>query len=969
MTDSPSNHGPAELVHDASAPQQHPLIIAIASSSARAIERLLPELPLGRGMAFLLVTPSHAPALEQESLREQTSLRLVKARHELPIEPDHVYLVPPEQRVGVRAHTLIVTTLDGEPVLPIDYLFRSLAEEHGDRAAAILLTGINGDGSVGAVELKAAGALVILQAPANASEASLPEHQLLAKSADLVVPLQAVVSALIHYFQPAREGGPVGAVAAKLNEESLGTILRRVEENTGHDFARYKRSTLGRRIQRRMRLHGLGEARHYLELLEARPAEAELLFNEMLIGVTNFFRDPESYKSLESALADYLARLPSSQDLRVWVSACSTGEEAYSIAILLHECVQRSNRNRAVKIFATDVDPKAVDFARIGRYPRGIQAYVSAERLERFFVQEDDTYRINKETRETIVFAPHNVIRDPPFTHVDLLSCRNLLIYLEPELQQQVLGLFEYALEPGGLLLLGGSESLGALHSAFEPLDKRAKLFFHRGTRPRRAMTLPMEPIAWGERAGRRDGRSSQRSDMRPPALSVPNQLLMAEFVPPSAIVGPSGELAYLHGRTGLFLEPPVGEPSTNVFDMAREGLKLELPAAVRSAHHAQQTVVRRGLQVRTNGSFEAVTVVVKPLNEPETMRGLLLVTFQLEAQAGGGPLPRAQESSNLEEEVQYVRSTMQGMVEDLQASNEELKSMNEELQSTNEEVQSTNEELSTSREELQSLNEELQTLNEELAQRNSMLSQSNDDMQNLLSSVQVATVFVDSELNVKRFTAPARQVFHLRDSDIGRPVSDLVVNLDYRTLVEDAHEVLRSLVFREREVQTTEGEWRLMRILPYRTANNIIDGLIITVTDVQRLKQAQRQAEDAQSLLQDLLASMPMPVVLLNDALEIVFFSVEFARRFGTTRTDLDGRTLPELGSSWGHPRIQEQFALLARGEPCAPFRLEGSLGGSVPLDVLVHPRRLRGAHAAARYVVLFQEMPDRLPEPINVG
>jgi two-component system CheB/CheR fusion protein len=560
------------------------------------------------------------------------------------------------------------------------------------------------------------------------------------------------------------------------------------------------------------------------------------------------------------------------------------------------------------------------------------------------------------------------VTSDPPFTHVDLLSCRNLLIYLEPELQQQVLQVFEYALEPRGLLLLGSSESLGALEGAFEPLEKKSKLFVHRETHARRLFALPLD-APWGERHMSREERLSARSGTRHSPSSTAEQVLMNEFVPPSAIIAPSGELAYIYGRTGRFLEPAVGEPSNNIFDMAREGLRLELPAAVRASHHSKPVVVRRGLSVRTNGSYESVTLTIKPLQEPDTLRGLLLVTFDVEdGPADLSASPTSEHTSNLEAELHYVRSTLQGMVEDLESSNEELKSMNEELQSTNEKVQSSNEELSTSREELQSMNEELQTLNEELAQRNSLLSQSNDDMYNLLSSVHVATVFVDSELNVKRFTAPAKRVFRLRDSDIGRPVSDLVVNLDYQTFIEDAHEVMRTLVFAEREVQTRDGEWRQMLILPYRTANNVIDGLIITVTDIQRLKQAERESQESRALFDDVIANLPLPVLLLDHCIQIVATSVEFARRFGATQPNLVGKALSSLAPGWRHPAVTKQIDALSRGEQCPMFRVQGSLGTTFPVDVLMQPRRLSERHPLARYLFVFQDVGGQLPAAINV-
>ena len=947
-------------------PQRHQLVVAIAGTDVPAMEKLAANLPVGCGMTFLLVL-APAPVLREldvNHLRSVCPCHVQLAEHGAPLEPDHLYVVQRGQLVTCSEWDLQVSSASATD-LPLDNLLRSLARNHAERSGAILLSGVRSDGSVGAAEMKKAGGFVLLQVPGNAAEANQPERQLLAKSADLVLPLQRIAGALAHYFRLAKNETDKDWMVP-VDQGLLTPILRVLSESTGHDFTRYKRSTVSRRIQRRMRVHGINDAESYVELLRTRPAEAELLFNEMLIGVTSFFRDPETYVLLERVLDEHLTRLPVQQDLRVWVPACSTGEEAYSMAILLHECVLRAGRGQTVKLFATDVDAKAIDIARAGRYPLGISAYVNAERLARYFVQEDDTYRINKETRERIIFAPHNVTRDPPFTHIDLVSCRNLLIYLEPELQQQVLALFEYSLEPGGLLLLGGSETIGAMHGSFELIDKTAKLFRHRATHPRRSFALPIDPL-WGEHSTRREARIT-RATGRTSAVSAAEQVLMAEYVPPSAIISASGELAYIHGRTGKFLELPVGEPSTNIFDMAREGLRLELPAAVRACNHSQQPLVRRGLNVRTNGSIEPVTVTVKPLDQPESLRGLLLVTFSVDDPlVERGPAAASEQTSDLEAELNYVRSTLQEMIEDLESSNEELKSMNEELQSTNEEVQSSNEELSTSREELQSLNEELQTLNEELAQRNTMLSQSNDDMHNLLSSVHVATVFVDGELNVKRFTAPAKRVFRLRDSDIGRPVSDLVMNLDYKSLVEDAHEVLRTLVFAEREVQTTDGEWRQMRILPYRTANNVIDGLIITVTDIQRLKEAEHLAQESRELFEDLHANLPMPLVLMDQDFKVIYTSTEFARRFGTTESHLIGKALTELAPGWRHEAVQERLAALSRGEQCPPFRIQGNLGSSFVMDVVIHPRRLRNVHRAARYLFLVQEVQD-LAAAINV-
>jgi len=932
--------------------------VAIAAHDARALEQLMSALIAGQGMAFIVVLDAEAAErVNTARLRPPSPFRVVMIDQRAPLEPDCIFVAQPGQLISCEEGELRATK--SETGLPIDHLLRSLAANQAGNAAAVLLSGVRGDGAVGAVEMRAAGALVLLQAPSSAGEASVPEIQLLAATADRVLPVAGIQGALVDYFRSAAvaETGPLAlALEREPEPEPLGLILDALAQTVGHDFSRYKRSMIGRRVLRRMTIHGLRDPRQYLVLLESSTAEAELLFNEMLIGVTSFFRDPAAYAALRAALELYLQRPQSRRDLRVWVAGCSTGEEAYSIAIVIQECLERAGINPALKILATDLDPKAIEFARSGRYPIGISAYVSPERLARYFVMEDGGYRINKETRDRIVFAPHNIGRDPPFTNIDILSCRNLLIYLEPDLQEQVLSLFDYALVPGGLLLLGGFESVGGLNTAFEPIDKEARLFAHCATHTRKTWSLPIDPL-WTERPLRREDRLVNRAAQKHSAATIAEELLIEEFVPPSAIVSPMGEIVYVHGRTGRFLEPAIGAPSVNIFDMAREGLRLELPAAVRAAQQGE-SVVRRGLNVRTNGHYESVTLRVKPLTEPESVRGLLLVSFELDDARSGPRLGNGDATSQLEAELQHAQSALQGSIEDLESSNEELKSMNEELQSTNEEVQSANEELSTSREELQSLNEELQTLNDELAQRNRLLSQSNDDMHNLLSSLQVTTVFVDAQLNVKRFTLPARKLFKLRDSDIGRPVSDLAINLDYPNLVDDAEEVLRTLVFTEREAQTSDGEWRMVRITPYRTANNVIDGLTITVTDIQRIKELERERETLQDLFDGVVGDTPKPFVVLDAELRITTASLEFARRFCATGAHLVGEPLGALGVGWRQPPIAERLGALARGEACPPFRLQGSFGASLPVDVIVHPRRLQETNRATRYLLLFEDV-----------
>jgi two-component system CheB/CheR fusion protein len=649
-----------------------------------------------------------------------------------------------------------------------------------------------------------------------------------------------------------------------------------------------------------MAVHGLGSVGEYVRVLERTPYEVDALFRELLISVTSFFRDPEAFQALGNELGRLIQSKADGDPLRVWVAGCATGEEAYSLAVLCKEQLLAKGKTLAVQIFATDLDGQAVDAARSGRYPDGIAADVSAERLERFFVKEDNGYRVSKDIRELLVFAPHNLIKDPPFTKLDLLSCRNLLIYLESDLQKRVLWLFSYSLRPSGLLLLGTSESVSGFDELFVASDKKWKLFQRRDSGAQRfpelgsEMATPMVHV----RAARAD-QTGQRP--LPGVAPLAERLLLTNLVPPSVILSERGEVIFLHGRMGPFLEPAPGEPTNNVFNMAREGLRLELPAAVREAATSERPVVRSGLQVKTNGGFESVRLSVRKLLEPQTLRGAFIASFELEppephgARGHGKPGPKKQVERvvTLEKELQRTRENLQGTIEELETSNEELKSTNEELQSTNEELQSANEELETSREEMQSLNEELQTVNSELEERNRALSQANDDMQNLLNSSEIATIFLDDRLAIKRFTTQANKVFNLLETDVGRPIADLTANLRYDGLVEDAREVLQTLAFREREIQTKEGAWRLMRIMPYRTRDNLIDGLVINFVDIDRLKRAEEEAQQARVYAENIIELVRDSLLVLDEELKVVSANHAFYEAFRTSSRFVVGESL----------------------------------------------------------------------------
>jgi two-component system CheB/CheR fusion protein len=816
-----------------------------------------------------------------------------------PIEPDHVYLATPGANLAVLDGVL--HSMEPDPQrrlnLPIDFFFRSLAQDVGERAVGIILSGTGSDGSLGVKAIKGTDGMVMAQTPISARYPDMPASAIATEVVDYVLPVEEMPEQLLAYAAGARLVLNVEANRRPASEwmQHVFILLR---DRTGHDFSGYKQSTMRRRIERRMNVHHIDDPRMYVRYLQTHPTEAELLLKELLIGVTSFFRDPEAFRALgEEILPQLIESRPEGHVLRAWVPGCSTGEEAYSLGILIRECMDRMQRYLPVQIFATDLNLSAIDIARAGVYPEGIAVDLSRKQLERFFVEEDNFYRVRKELRELLIFAPQNLLKDPPFTKLDLLVCRNLLIYLEASLQHRLLPLFHYALRPGGILFLGSSESIGSFGSLFEPLDKRWKIFrrkeVERGTY---AAEFPIS--ATPDIVGMR--RASIAAPRRGAGTSAntAERVLVRELVPPSVIIHERGDIVYVHGRTGSLLEPATGTPeSANIFNMARDGLQFELAAALRQASQESRTVVRHDVQVKSNGDSTCVDLYVRRLEEPESFRGLYLVCFQPAEVSShevedsgeleeGGPSDRV---ARLERELHHTRESHQSTVEELETANEELKSTNEELQSTNEELQSTNEELETSKEEMQSLNEELHAVNTELNDKVEELSRANDDMRNLLNGTDIATIFLDNQLQIKRYTERAKKVISLIPSDIGRPIGDLVSKLYYDRLVEDVKEVLETLVFKEVEVRGPEGTWYLMRVLPYRTTENVIEGLVISFIDTTKIKHLEAKS----ARLRQILADSPTSVYGQDNQLRITW---AYGPVFGHSVDDVLGKTDAEL-------------------------------------------------------------------------
>jgi two-component system CheB/CheR fusion protein len=671
-----------------------------------------------------------------------------------------------------------------------------------------------------------------------------------------------------------------------------------------------------------MNVHQIKKPSDYVRYLHENPHEIDILFKELLISVTNFFRDPEAWEALRPRLQELVTSRAENQTLRVWVPGCATGEEAYSMAIALREALDKVGRHLLVQIFGTDLDAEAIETARIGQYPDGIAVDVSAQRLDRYFLREDGVYRVRKEIREMVVFAPQNVIKHPPFTKLDVISCRNLLIYLNAEVQKKLLPIFHYALKPGGVLFLGPSETVGGFSDLFDVADKHWKIF----TRKMDAgivRTIPELPV-----------HHAAAEELIPAAqLPVPaikeahiatqiQRTLLKRFAPATVVVTDRGEIVFIHGRTGAYLEPSPGEPRNNVLDMSREGLQIEMSAAMRECARTGADVNRENIRVRTNGSFAYVNLTVSKIKEPESVRGLLLITFRPSLSAAPAPVPvrrkKGKKESDdqrvaaLERELQHTKESQQTTLEELETSNEELKSANEELQSINEELQSANEELETSKEEMQSLNEELTTVNAELQSKVEELSQANDDMQNLLNSTDIATVFLDNELNIKRFTKQAKELVMLRETDVGRPISELASNLHDNALIANCSAVLKTLGSRESEVRTKDGSWYLMRIMPYRTAENVIDGLVLTFVDIHRLKDAQKDL----SRMSKVFMASPDPIIIVNLEDKIGDLNDEALRTYGFSRTQLLGKSILTIVPGPRHKQMTEWLARCRRGE-----------------------------------------------------
>jgi len=833
------------------APSGFPIVgIGASAGGLEALEQFFGNMPKNCGMACVVIQhldPTHV-GIMPELLQRTTNMKVVQATDHLQVKPNHVYVIPPNKSLSVLKGYLYLF----EPVetrglrLPVDYFFRSLADDQHENSIGVILSGMGSDGSLGLKAIKEKNGIVAVQDPMTAKFNGMPNSAINAVVVDILAPANEIPEKLIAFLKlsPSIVKKTEIDDRSKSNIEKIIILLR---AQTGHDFSLYKKNTLFRRIERRMNVHQIDKIANYVRFLQENPKELEILFKELLIGVTNFFRNPAVWEKLKEKIFPALFdEVPNGHVLRAWIVGCSTGEEAYSLAMAFQEAYEkvRHDKNIVMQIFATDIDKDAIEIARKGFFNANIAADVSPERTNRFFIKEEPGFRINTATREMVVFAPHNVIKDPPFTKLDLIFCRNLLIYLETELQKKLMNLFHYSLRAGGVMLLGSAETENTQSNMFAAIDTKLK-FFKRpaGSLNTELMNFPSS----FEHTMRNATENIKPMEVTDNIQTLADQLLLQHFSPASVLINSDGDILYITGRTGKYLEPAAGKANLNIYAMARDGIRNELTGAIRKAMQNYEPVKLNNLKTGTNGGAQMVNITVQQVESPQAIKGAIMVVF-----ADVDPVPqppkRKSKSGNknatireqeLELELKLAKEDLQCTREEMQTTQEELKSTNEEMQSTNEELQSTNEELTTSKEEMQSLNEELQTVNVELQSKIADFIEANNDMKNLLNSTDIATLFLDKELNIRRFTNQTTELFKLRQTDIGRPFTDMVTNLQYPEIDEHAREVLRTLVFKETEIATKDQRWFTVRIMPYRTSDDRIDGLVITFIDNSHQKQA----------------------------------------------------------------------------------------------------------------------------------
>lgn len=882
-------------------------IVAIGASAGglETFKNFFDAMPPDSGLTFVLIQhldPDHA-SMTAQLLARHSLMTVVELEDQTRLQANHVYVNPPNKELSLNGG--VISLLD-QPErhgvrLPIDFFLRSLAEDQRENAIAIIMSGSGTDGTLGIKAIKDWGGVVIAQSPDEAQFSSMPSSVIGTGLVDFILRVKDMPQALIQYVHNASE------LSLPLDEhvgesDRFEQLLEAVRLHTKYDFRDYKKGTVVRRIERRMSLGHITDIDEYVRLVQNNKNEAVLLFKDLLISVTNFFRDPQAFKELEQHVIE---RLVSAKDgdepIRVWIPGCATGEEAYSVSMMFHEQIRIQQKRCPVQIFASDIDEQALAVARAGAYPINIAADIPPEYLRQYFIKRDQTYRVGKQLRNSIVFAAQNIVSDPPFSKLDLICCRNLLIYLDAKLQRKIISMFHFVLNDGGFLFLGSSETIGQHGDLFQPICKKSRLYRRSG--PARGEKLDLPYVNNMERFGGLNYSVQARSAEPANLGKITQQILMQRYAPFSVLINSRHEILYVSGQSGPYLELTTGEPTQNLMTITREGLRSKLRNMVQNAYLQKMEIKGKG-RVKRDQTYHPVIMTVIPVTTPKAAEGLVVVTFEDGGETLGNDSERGLEMdvtqealiSALESELNDVKEDLRSNIEDLESSNEELKASNEEVLSMNEELQSTNEELETSKEELQSLNEELTTVNSQLQDKVEELALTNDDMTNLLANTDIAALFLDRQFRIKRFTPAICKLFNLIFSDIGRPINDISYNIKGLTLLSDAEMALMNLSSLEKEVVSESGEHFIQRVKPFCTDENKIDGVVVTFINVTRLKQTQESLMKSKERIELLLHSTGEAIYGVDNEGRCIFVNSKCLQLLGFGAEELMGKNVHDL-------------------------------------------------------------------------
>jgi two-component system CheB/CheR fusion protein len=933
----------AETVEEPALPDG-PAVVGIGASAGGldAFKKFFIAMPRESDVALVLIPhldPTHE-SLMVELLARHTAMPVTEAEDGMPVAANRVYIIPPNKYMtisgGVLGLTGPVERRDAQT--SIDLFLRSLAADQQEKAVCIILSGTGSHGTLGLKAVKAAGGMAMVQDPKTAEYDRMPRSAIATGLADYVLPVEEMPAVLIKYIQFLRMNGGKTEEKTAGGTDYLNQVLALLRARTKYDFRGYRKRMLARRVERRMGLNHFDQLADYVAFLRDQPDEVKHLTQDLFISVTSFFREPEALKALESEAVTSLLRAKGPDSVvRAWVAGCATGEEAYTIGILLLEHIAAAQPSCRLQIFATDIDEGALEVARTGIYPESIAADVSPERLGRFFTRVDESsYQVNKQLRECITFAAQNLIGDAPFSKMDLVSCRNVLIYLEVDVQKRIIPLLHFALNEGGYLFLGPSETIGRQIDLFEAVSKKWRIFRRVGPSRVDRVDFPITPRT--EPSGS-SWRPPDPSDIRAGRIAeLAQRALIAEFAPAAVLINRKLEILYFNGPINDYLEVPTGEPTRDLMNMAREGLRTKLRSTIHKAIIDNQAVTLTDGQVKRAGAYHPVTVTVRPLAFPRVAEGLLLVTFRDDGASDVAPAPPQPSDEEpvvrqLEYELRATREDLQSTIEELESSNEELKGSNEEVMSMNEELQSANEELETSKEELQSLNEELSTVNNQLHEKVGELEGTSNDLSNLLNCTDVASVFLSTDIRIKRFTPASTRMFNLIATDVGRPISDIAQKFNDPELLVDAEKVLHDLAQREKQVPCDDGRWCIRRILPYRTLDHRIEGVVLTFTDVTQLKLASEKA----GLLATVLLDSYDAIWVHDFAGRITVWNKGAERMFGYSEAEALAMSAAALMPEEAWAQMHEIWQRLQEGERVGPYEVDRITKGSRKIDAWV--------------------------------